>query len=204
MMNCQILVRVVGGLVLLGSCKDRDAGGDGGTCRPLGVLCTSCPNGYLTGPGGCPTCECAPDYAGAAMDAAAPSACGPAGNACDAGAQRCGYCDKSGGAWSCACTGGVWTCAASEMPCGPSCGDRSCPANEICVGKQMGACTALPDAGVCPAGTGWSGTCCRTLTYSCAAGPACVGDNSACCSLCGTCNGCHAAGSMVECSFCGS
>jgi len=29
-------------------------------CAPLGVSCIYCPNGYLTGPGGCRTCACKP------------------------------------------------------------------------------------------------------------------------------------------------
>jgi hypothetical protein len=29
-------------------------------CAPPGVLCIYCPNGYLTGPGGCRTCACKP------------------------------------------------------------------------------------------------------------------------------------------------
>jgi hypothetical protein len=34
------------------------------TCAPLGVACQYCPNGYLTGAGGCRTCQCKPGDAG--------------------------------------------------------------------------------------------------------------------------------------------
>jgi hypothetical protein len=126
--------------------KDAGAGGDSGhSCRPTGVTCPICPNGYLDDANGCATCQCKP-----------PTTCGPV---C---AIFCAYGNvlDPQGCPTCACNPPP-TGPCSTMECGPGpaikselCPDGKTVAGPICLRDQTGVC-------------GWRITTCPTPPPTC-------------------------------------
>jgi hypothetical protein len=146
-----------------------DGGLDGPACAPTGGgACVYCPNGYLTGPGGCATCSCKPGDAGVVADAAAEGPANPAG--CPAS-----YAATTGAL----CSSGNITCDYEEGRC----------ACESCRGTDGGfaskfTCRNWDSGGAgCPARSPSVGSTCATAGQTCDYDGFCsvsVGDNLMC------------------------